>query len=75
MVVELFVANTIQMHDMGEYYEIARPDALELIYSVHPVFKGFRDEDYLGLRLHIPKVQEPRLFPMIVSKGYKIKID
>ena len=75
MVVELFVGNTIQMYDRGDYYEIPRPDALELIYNVHPVFKGYRDEDYMGLRLHIPKQQEPMLFPKIVSKGYKIKID
>lgn len=72
--VSLIMDIQLTFHDKGDYYEISRPEALTLIYNVAPIFRKLRDEKYLGLRLIMPKADECIYFPIIVRKGYKIRI-
>lgn len=74
MEVQLFVGNTLTFYDKGEYYEIPRADALTLIYNVAPIFRKLRDDKYLGLRLLMPKKKADIYFPIIVAKGYMVKV-
>lgn len=74
MEVSLFVGNTLTFYDKGEYFEIPRADALTLIYNVAPIFRKLQDNKYLGLRLLMPKKDACIYFPIIVRKGFMIKV-
>lgn len=74
MMVNLFVGSTLTFYDKGEFYEIPHADAQTLICSVAPIFRNLRDNNYLGLRLLMPKKDSDKYFPIIVRKGFKVKI-
>lgn len=62
------------MSDCGDFYEVNRANAIRLVNEVSDYFRQFRDPDYLGYRLRLPKKLDYIYFAKIVAKGYKCKI-
>lgn len=65
---------TVEMTDCGDFYEVNRANAIRLVNEVSDYFRQFRDPDYLGYRLRLPKKLDFIYFAKIVARGYKCKI-
>lgn len=66
---------TVEMTDCGDFYEVNRANAIRLVNEVSDYFRQFRDPDYLGYKLRLPKKLDFIYFAKIVAKGYKCKIN